>query len=725
MKHTITRFLPPYSILLTAICLLFTIHYSFAQQKSQGEKHAIAFDDLFSFGRVADPQISPDGKWIAYTVTYFSKETNGGNSDIWLVSINGGEARQLTHSPKSDNSPRWLPDGKTIAFISSRNGTPQIFTQSIDSGDAKQVTNISTGAGGLVVSPDGKSRGAGSHTAGYFAFSSDVFADCPNDSCNKVRNDELENGKVKAKFFTRLPYRVWDHFLDGKRSHAFIVPASGGAAIDVTPADFDTPPIDLGGTVDYGFSPDGSEFAFVRNTDPMVAISTNNDIYLLPLRDGKPAGEPQCITATNKANDNQPMYSPDGKYIAYRATKRPGFESDKSSLMLYERSTGKIENGARGDIIPLTEKFDRSVAEVIWSPDSKTLYFNADDEGYRSIYKVSLTADGATVKSKMAPQATQITRNMNCGSLCITPDGKTLVFGKQSMTNPTELWRMDTDGKNLKQLTTTNNARIANIEWNPLEPFWFSGAGGTKVEGFLLKPPFFDAKKKYPMVLLIHGGPQGQWEDETHYRWNAQMFASPGYVVVMINPRGSTGYGQKFTDEISGDWGGKVFTDLMNGVHYALKKFSFIDKNRIAAAGASYGGYMINWIEGHNDDGLFKTLVCHDGMFNAVSAYGSTEELWFNEWEFQGTPWTNPELYKKFSPSSYVTHFKTPMLIIHSQHDYRLDVSEGFQMFTALQRMHVPSKMLYFPDESHFVQKPLNSELWHKTVLDWLEQYLK
>lgn len=284
---------------------------------------------------------------------------------------------------------------------------------------------------------------------------------------------------------------------------------------------------------------------------------------------------------------------------------------------------------------------------------------------------------------------------------------------------------MDTDGKNLKQITTTNDAKLAGIEMNPWEEFWFKGAGGANVEGFLLKPPFFDPAKKYPMVYLIHGGPQGQWEDEMHYRWNAQMFASPGYVVAMVNPRGSTGYGQKFTDEISGDWGGKVFIDLMNGVKYVMKTYQFIDTSRIAAAGASYGGYMINWIEGHNDEGIFKALVCHDGMFNSISAYGTTEELWFNQWEFKGTPWTNRALYDKFSPSNYVEHFKTPMLIIHSQHDYRLDVSEGFQMFTALQRMGVPSKMLYFPDESHFVLKPLNSELWHKTVLDWLATYLK
>ncbi len=688
------------SLLLTLSCSLLIVHCSLSQQKSQGDKHALTFDDMISWGRVTDPQVSPDGKWIAYTVTYYSKQTNKGNSDIWLTSINGGEAKQLTNSPKADNSPRWMPDGKTIAFISERDGEPQIYTLPAIGGEPTKVSSISTGVSGLVVSKDGK----------YFAFASDIFPDCATDSCNKSRNNEIENGKVKAKIFTRLPYRVWDHFTDGKRSHAFILPTSGGIAVDATPGDYDTPPIDIGGNTDYAFSPDGKELAFVRNTDSMIAISTNNDIFTVPLQDGKPVGEAKRITV-NKANDNQPMYSPDGKYIAYRAMKRPGFEADKYDIILYDRAAGSRTN--------LTEKFDRSPDEVVWSPDGKALYFTADDQGYHSLYKVLLPSKKAEAKVE------QITSKMYLASPALTPDGKTFVVAKTTVRNPHEVWRLDIDGKNLKQITTTNDASIAKIEMNPFEEFWFDGAEGRKVHGFLLKPPFFDPDKKYPMVYLIHGGPQGQWDDLTHYRWNPQMFASPGYVIVLVNPRGSTGYGQQFTDEISGDWGGKVFTDLMNGVEYAMKSYSFIDTSRVAAAGASYGGYMINWIEGHNDKGIFKALVGHDGDYNTISSFGATEELWFEDWEFKGTPWENRDLYEKFSPSNFVKHFHTPMLVIHSQHDYRLDVSEGFQMFTALQRMGVPSKMLYFPDESHFVLKPLNSELWHKTVLEWLATYLK
>jgi len=683
------------SLFFVALCLLFTVDCSLSQTK-----HAITFDDLIGWGRVADPQISPDGKWIAYTVKYYSKQTNSGNSDIWIVSANGGEAKQLTNSPKADESPRWLPDGKTIAFISAREGDPQVYKVPVTGGEPAKISSLASGVSGLIVSPDGK----------YFAVASDVFPACATDSCNKVRNDEMEKSKVKAKLFTRLPYRVWDHFTDGKRSHVFILHSSGGAAVDATPGDYDSPPIDIGGNVDYAFSPDSKEFAFVRNTDPMIAISTNNDVFVVGLQDGVPVGDPKRIT-DNKANDNQPVYSPDGKYISYKAMKRPGFEADKYDVMLYERATKKCVN--------LTENFDRSPDEVIWAPDGKALYCNADDEGYHSIYKITIP----TRKAQAA--VTQITSKIFAGDIGITPDGKTFVFTRTTVRNPHEVWRMDADGKNLTQITTTNDASVAKIEMNPLEEFWFEGAAGKKVEGFLLKPPFFDAAKKYPMVYLIHGGPQGQWDDITHYRWNPEMFASPGYVVVMVNPRGSTGYGQQFTDEISGDWGGKVFTDLMNGVEYVMKTYPFIDTSRIAAAGASYGGFMINWIEGHNDKGIFKTLVGHDGDFNAVSAYGSTEELWFEEWEFKGTPYENRDLYEKYSPVNFVKNFKTPMLVVHSQLDYRLDVSEGLQMFTALQRMHVPSEMLYFPDEGHWVLKPLNSELWHKTVLEWLARYLK
>lgn len=653
-------------------------------------KRAITFDDLVGFGRLSDPQISPDGKTVAFVVTLQLKDENMSTSSIYLVNVSGGDVRQLTSAKDVSSSPRWLPDGKNIAFISTRDSTSQIWTISAYSGLAIKVSQIATEAAGLVVSPDGK----------WFAFSSDVYPDCMDEDCNAKRLEAAVKSKVKAKIFTILPYRVWNSWKDGKRSHLFVMPSTGGKALDVTPGEYDTPPIDLGGNWDYAFSPDSREIAFTRNPDSLVAVSTNNEIYIEPVTGGTAKN-----ISNNPANDSQPLYSPDGKYIAYRMMRRAGFEADRRELVLYERASGKIVN--------LTETFDYSVDDVVWSPDSKSLFFNVDEKGNVSIFKV-------TVNDK------KITAILDKGyntSLRITPDGKTMVMTKESIKMPAELFRLDIDGKNLKQITFINTKKVSRLEMNSLENFWFYGAEGTRVHGLILKPPFFSAQNKYPLIFLVHGGPQGQWGDDFHYRWNAQMFASRGYVVIMINPRGSTGYGQQFTDEISKDWGGKVYEDLMNGLDYVLKTCPFIDGNRLAAAGASYGGYMMNWILGHTD--RFKCIVSHDGVFNPASAYGTTEELWFDEWEFGGTPYKNPELYKKWSPMEYVMNFKTPTLVIHGQQDYRLDVSEGFQLFTALQRQGVKSKMLYFPDEFHFVSKPQNSELWYKTVLDWIDENTK
>lgn len=654
------------------------------------QKRAITFDDLIGFGRVSDPQISPDGKTVAFVVTNYNKSENTSNSNIYLVPIEGAPIRQLTSAKKANNTPRWMPDGKSIAFVSSRDGESQIWVIPVTGGEARKVTTISTEASGLVISPDGK----------YLAFHSDVYPDLPDDKANHERNEKREKSKVKAKIFTTLPYRVWNSWKDDKRSHVFVVPSSGGEPKDMTPGDYDSPPIDIGGSVDYAFSPDGKELCFVRNTDPMIAVSTNNDLFIVPVT----GGESKRITES-KANDNQPVYSPSGKYIAYRAMARPGFEADRYRLMLYERASGKTAN--------LTEEFDRSIDDIVWSPDEKSLLFDADDQGYHSIYRVEVATKNVQ----------QLTSKMYASSLRITPDGRTIVFARQSINRPAEIWRMDINGKNLKQLSHVNDEKVAQLEMNPVEEFWFTGRDGTKIGGLMVKPPFFDTRKKYPMVYLIHGGPQGQWADAISYRWCAQMFASPGYVVVLLNPRGSTGYGQKLTDEISGDWGGKVYDDLMRGVDTVIARYDFIDRDRLAAAGASYGGYMINWIEGHTD--RFKCVVSHDGVFNATSMYGTTEELWFVEWEFKGTPWENPELYAKWSPSNYIKNFRTPMLIIHGQQDFRVDVSEGFQLFTALQRMKVPSKFLYFPDEGHWVLKAQNSELWYKSVLDWIAQWLE
>lgn len=668
--------------------LILVVLFSFSA--SAQPKRPITFQDLISFGRVSDPRISPGGNWVAFVVTYQDTVQNNANSNIYLIPIDGGQVKQLTAAKGANYSPRWMPGGKVIAFLSTRDGESQIWTIPVDGGEAKRVSNISTEASGLVVSPDGK----------WFAFSSDVFPDCQSDDCNKRRIEAIENSKVKAKIFDHLPYRVWNYWKDGKRSHLFIMPSSGGAALDLTPGDYDTPPIDLGGNWDYAFSPDSKEIAFERNTDPVVAVSTNNDIYVVPV-----TGGPAKKITDNPANDSQPLYSPDGKYIAYRAMKRPGFEADENKIVLYDRESGKRTN--------VTESFDYSIDEMAWSPDSRTIYCNADDKGNVTIFKISIP------DRTMEP----IQENGFNTSLELTPDGKTLVFLKQNVNKPTEVFRLDVDGRNLEQLTHINADRVSKLDMNTFEDFWFKGAGGTQVEGFLLRPPAFDPGRRYPVIFLVHGGPQGQWGDEFHYRWNAQMFASRGYVAVLINPRGSTGYGQRFTDEISGDWGGKVYTDLMDGLDFVLKKYPFTDPKRVAAAGASYGGYMMNWMEGHTD--RFTCIVSHDGAFNLISMYGTTEELWFPQWEFKGDPYHNPKLYEKWSPINYANNFKTPMLVIHSQHDYRLDVSEGFQLFTALQMHGVKSKMLYFPNEYHFVAKPQDAELWYKTVLDWIDQFTR
>jgi dipeptidyl aminopeptidase/acylaminoacyl peptidase len=653
-------------------------------------KHAITFDDFISLGRAADPQISPDGKMVAFVISYQNKMENRSNSNVYLIPTDGGELRQLTRATGANYNPRWMPDGKSIAFVSTRDGEAEIWTISVGGGEARKVSTISTGVSDLQISPDGK----------WYGFDSEVFPDCPNDDCNQKRNEEMEKSKVKAKIFDKLPYRVWNAWKDGKRNHTFVLSAGGGAATDLTPGDNDSPPIDLGGNWDFAFSPDGKELAFTRNPDPMVVTSTNNEIYVIPVT----GGTPKNITE-NPADDCQPLYSPDGQSIAYLRMQRPGFEADQKQLVLYERSSGKRIN--------LTNGFDYSVNEVAWSPDSKTLFFNADDKSNESIFKITV----ATKKIE-----TLVDKGYN-QSIRVLPDGRSLVFLKESIDRPAELYRIDVDGGNLRKLSSINDGIVDKLDMNPKEDFWFSGAGGTKVHGFLVKPPAFDASKKYPMIFLIHGGPQGQWGDQFHYRWNVQMFASRGYVAVLVNPRGSTGYGQKFTDEISHDWGGKVYEDLMKGVDYAVKSYPFIDGTRIAAAGASYGGYMIDWIEGHT--ARFKCLVSHDGVFDPVSMYGATEELWFPEWEFAGTPYKNPKLYQRWSPLASASDFKTPMLVIHGQQDFRVDVSQGFQLFTALQRQGVKSKMLYFPDEGHFVVKPANAELWYRTVLDWIDENTK
>jgi dipeptidyl aminopeptidase/acylaminoacyl peptidase len=660
----------------------------------EGAKHPITFADMIGMHRVAEAQVSPDGKWVAYTVTTPDMEANRGASNIWMVETAGGSELQLTRSGH-DSSPVWRPDGKMLAFLSSRSGDSQVYLLSMDGGEAHPLTKLSTGVDIVKWSPDGKT----------IAFTSSVYPDCKDDECNRKRDVEKEKNKVKAHVAEHLLYRHWTHWNEGKRSHLFVVPVDGNAAPrDLTAgADYDTPPDERGGPEDISFSPDSKEICFTAVTDAMEAISTNADLFVVPVA----GGEAKRIT-TQKGFDGNPVYSPDGKYIAYHAQLTPGYESDRWRVMLYDRQSGKNEN--------ISEGFDRSANELAWSPDSKTLYFIAENETQMPVYAMAPRA-GA--------QPRQIVADGYNTAVSFSSDGKTLVFERTSLMMPAEIFVAEGDGGVPRQLTRQNATILATLEMNAPETFWFEGAEGTKVQAMLIRPPKFDAAKKYPLLVLLHGGPQTMWSNAWGYRWNAQVFSGAGYVTLMINRRGSTGYGQKFTDEITNDWGGKAYVDVMNGVNFTLKKYSFIDENRMAAAGGSYGGYMADWIATHT--GRFKAIVSHASTYDKVSMF-ATEELWFEEHDMQGTPWTNPESYKKWSPSTYAGElgkFKTPTLVIAGERDYRVPYTQSLEFFSALQRQGVPSKLVVFPDEGHWVLKPQNSQFWYKTFLDWLATHVK
>jgi dipeptidyl aminopeptidase/acylaminoacyl peptidase len=666
-------------------------------------KRPISFDDLISIKRVADAQISPDGKYVAYIVSDIDKNANRGKRSVCIIAGAGDAQPRCLSSNGNNDTPRWSRDGRYLAYISSRNGSPQIYiaeTQSLltnaAGGDnARQATNVPEGVADYTWSPDGK----------MFAFTAEVYPECRDMKCIAEKAEASENSKVKAVIADRLLFRHWNSFKRGKRSHLFVVPVGGGDPRDLTPGDYDVPPFSLGDPTAYDFSPDSQEIVFARNTEKVEAVSTNNDLFIVPAS----GGEAKRITGKNTGSDTTPRYSPDGRWIAYRSQLRNGYEADRFRLMLYDRKTGASQE--------ITAGFDRWVGEVLWAPDSQKIYIVAEDRGRELIGIASISgSNGGNQVIKPIIEKTAST------GITISGDGKTIAFTRSSMVMPTEVFKANADGSGVTQLTRINKELMSQLDLNAAEDFEYTGALKARVHGFIVKPPQFDKSKKYPMALLIHGGPQGAWLDNWGYRWNAQMWAARGYVAVLINPHGSTGYGQAFTEQISGDWGGAVYEDLMKGVDYVIRQ-GYIDPARLGAAGGSYGGYMVNWIMGHTD--RFKALVSHAGVFNLTSMYGATEELWFTEWEFKGTPWDNPELYTKWSPHRFAKNFKTPTLVIHGELDYRVPIGEGLQLFTVLQRRDVPSKLLYYPDEGHWILKPQNSELWFKTVLDWFDQWLK
>jgi len=723
-------------VLVPLFTLLYVIPVLSMAAFSQS-KHPFTFEDMMALKRVGEPVPSPDGKWVLFSAVDVDLAANKKTPHIWIVPLDsftakpGGatgvppvDARERVLIADQDGDrPRWAPDGKRFAFISTKEEGSQVWIADFDSAagrvtGAHRLTDIKTEASGELWSPDGKN----------ILFTSDVYPECDGSpdaevACNARKLEEHEKSKVKALIFDRLLYRHWNAYKEGKRSHIFVTAVEGGTPRDLTPGDYDSPVFSLGGQDNYAFSPDGQEVCYTSNHDKVEATSTNNNLWIVPVNGGTGVSPVQArnITADNPASDSTPLYSPDGKYIAYRAQQRPGYESDRFRLMLYDRKTGERKN--------LTDNFDRWVGTYVWAPESRRLYFAGEDTGESPIYAIDIER-GPVIKL-MEGFFDELSAIRATGRLVLTrmslqsPNEIVFTIPVENLcrTNAPAGVHAAAECRGFAQLTRVNDALLSQVAMSPLETFWFEGAHGDKVQGFLVKPPNFDPNKKYPVKFLIHGGPQGAWGDDWSYRWNPELFAASGYVVIMINFHGSTGYGQAFVDAINGDWGGAPFEDLMKGLDYAEKTYPFIDKDRECALGASYGGYATNWILGHTD--RFKCIVTHDGMFNSTSAWGSTEELWFNEWEFKGTPYTNRALYDKWSPHMYATSFKTPTLVVHGQLDYRLDVSEGFQLFTTLQRQNIPSKMLYFPDEGHWVLKPQNSQLWYKTVNDWVDQWTK
>ncbi|MGA1982315.1 MAG: S9 family peptidase [Acidobacteriaceae bacterium] len=741
-------------------------------------KRPITFADMMAMKRISDPQISPSGKWVMFSVTDVSLEKNTKVNHLWVVPLDGSAPERQVTSGSGESFGRFSPDGKWVSMTIG----DHIFLAPWDEaagklGEAKQLTSVSGGgADGAIWSPDSK----------RLLFTAQVYPECsvkggdaalkqiePSDSkaivggslalsawqklepaawaeedaCDKAKDDAAAKSPVKGQVWDGLLYRHWDHYTGQKRTHILAVDADGQNVRDLTPAsavgDAETPTFSLGGTQDYAWAPDSKEIAYVTNLDPVPAASTNNDVFTLRLDE---PGAKAVKVSTSPGSDDEPEYSPDGKYLAFRSQARNGFESDKFRLMLFDR-----EKKTTRELIP---KFDRWVDEFTWAPESEGIFYvngkageeNVDFVGVNGNWLGFLEGEGEFSDVHVLPHAG------------VPDEGTILVATRMTAEGPSEIIKLPkktapgaSEWGGEEAITHLNDSVLSQLDLPKMESFWFTGAEGTKVEGFLLKPPGFDSAKKYPLKFLLHGGPQSAWGDAWSFRWNAELMAASGYVVVMINRRGSTGYGQKFVDEVSGDWGGRAYEDLMKGLDYAEAKFPFIDKTRECALGGSYGGYMANWILTHTN--RFKCIVTHDGLYDPASAYGDTEEMWFNEWEFRtpadypkgwdgfppdpkqtaaghpAEPWRYQNLpadqdpFRKWSPMRFIQNAKTPTLVIHSQKDYRLDVSQGMELFTALQRLGVPSKFLYFPDEGHWVLKPQNSQLWNQVVSDWCDRW--
>jgi len=678
------------------IYLLFFILYvtiAVCASASAAQTHPFSVHDMLAMDRISDPQVSPDDEWIVFVLRKTDLEANRGRTDLWLIGVDGTGLRRLTSHPENDFNPRWAPDGRSVYFISTRSESSQVWRIRVDGGEAEQVTDGPLDVANLLVLPDGR----------HIAFTMEVFPDCNTAECTKERLDDVEAKKATGRIYDRIFIRHWDTWKDGRRSHLFVMPSDTGEPVDLMPGmDADTPSKPFGGPEEITFTPDGKALIFsARDVGRREPWSTDFDLYQVPIDGSSP---PKCLTEENKAWDTNPVFSPDGRTLAYLAMARPGYESDRFRIILQQWPRGRRRI--------LTENWDRSPSSLCFSDDSKTIYATAPNIGQKSLFAIDIKT--ALVRT--------VVKEGRIGSPGIA--GKRIIYGACSMSGPVELYSVRPDGGNLRQITNINSEKIAAARMGEYEQFSFRGFNGEKVYCYIVKPVDFNPRKKYPVAFLIHGGPQGSFGNTFHYRWNPQAYAGAGYAAVMVDFHGSTGYGQDFTDSIRGDWGGKPLEDLQKGLAAALKRYTWMDGDRVGALGASFGGYMINWIAGNWPD-RFRCLVNHDGNLDERIAYFDTEELWFPEWDHLGTPWENPDGYEKHNPVNYVKNWKTPMLVIHGALDFRVVDTQGLSTFNALQRLGIESRLLYFPDENHWVLKPHNSILWHETVIGWLDRWLQ
>ena len=660
-----------------------------APAQAPDKTHPLTVHDMLAMDRISDAKVSPDGKWVVYNVRETDLAANRGRTDLWLVGTDGQGLRRLTNHPAADFNGRWSPCGKWVIFLSTRSGSSQVWRIKVDGGEAEQVTRLPLDVGALAVG------------TGTLAVTMEVFpGTTPEATAAKL--EAVEKSPATGRLYEKLFVRHWDTWGDGRRSHVFVLAAHGGEAKDLMPAmDADTPSKPFGGPEEIAFTPDGQGLVFTaKDVGREEAWSTDFDLYYVPV-DGSAA--PRCLTEANQAWDTTPAFSPDGKTLAYLAMARPRYEADRYRIVLMAWPDGPAR--------VLTEAWDRSVGSFAWTPDGTKLLASAPDIGQTSLFAV----DAKTGKAE-----TLVGKGTVAG---FAPAGGGVVFERNTLTSPTEIYFI-APGAGEKALTSVNAVKLAAVRLGEPEQFSFKGWNNETVYGYIVKPVDFDASKKYPVAFMIHGGPQGSFGNDFHYRWNPQAYAGAGYAAVMVDFHGSTGYGQAFCDSIRGDWGGKPLEDLKKGLAAALAMYPWMDGTRVGALGASYGGYMINWIAGNWSD-RFKCLIVHDGNIDERAAYFETEELWFPEWDHLGTPWDNPQSYEKHNPSNFIKNWKTPTLVVHGGQDFRVVETQGIGAFNVLQRRGIPSKFLYFPDENHWVLKPANSILWHDTVIGWLDQWLK